>query len=65
MKRDLFAELMEGVKAMREDREGKITLRRYTLEPPGWKFLVLCLASPFIYLTLFFGTIIIWARLVS
>lgn len=33
-KRNLFGELMEGVNAMKDHREGKITLRTYKLEPP-------------------------------
>ena len=35
-KRRLFDELMEGVDAMREEREGKITLRSHQVEdlPP-------------------------------
>ena len=32
-KRDIFAELMEGVAAMKLQREGKITLRSYHIEP--------------------------------
>ncbi len=32
-KRDIFGELMEGVAAMKSRREGKITLRSYTVEP--------------------------------
>ena len=31
-KRDLFAELMQGVNEMGEHREGKITLRQYEVE---------------------------------
>jgi len=31
-KRDLFTELMEGVDALREEREGKITLRTTVVE---------------------------------
>jgi hypothetical protein len=31
-KRDLFAELMQGVNEMGEQREGKITLRQYEME---------------------------------
>jgi putative transcriptional regulator len=36
LKRRLFDELMEGVDAMREEREGKITLRSHQVEdlPP-------------------------------
>jgi putative transcriptional regulator len=33
-KRNVFGELMEGVAAMKEHREGKITLRSYKVEPP-------------------------------
>ena len=32
-KRDLFAELLQGVNEMGEQREGKITLRQYDMEP--------------------------------
>jgi putative transcriptional regulator len=32
-KRDLFHELMEGVAAMKAQRNGKITLRSYKVEP--------------------------------
>src|SRR5215813_10307448 len=32
-KRDIFGELMEGVAAMKSHREGKITLRSFTVEP--------------------------------
>lgn len=32
-KRKLFNELMEGVAAMKAHREGKVTLRTYTLKP--------------------------------
>ena len=32
-KRSIFDELMEGVHAMKEQREGKITLRTYKVEP--------------------------------
>ncbi len=32
-KRDVFGELMEGVAAMKSSREGKITLRTYSVEP--------------------------------
>jgi putative transcriptional regulator len=32
-KRDIFGELMEGVAAMKGNREGKITLRTYNLQP--------------------------------
>lgn len=32
-KRDIFGELMEGVAAMKANREGKITLRSYKVEP--------------------------------
>jgi putative transcriptional regulator len=32
-KRRLFSELMEGVKAMRAHREGRITLRTHRVEP--------------------------------
>ena len=32
-KRDIFGELMEGVAAMKSDREGKITLRSYKAVP--------------------------------
>ncbi|PWV66019.1 hypothetical protein [Plasticicumulans acidivorans] len=32
MKRDIFGELMEGIEAMREQREGKVTLRAHRLE---------------------------------
>lgn len=32
-KRKLFDELMEGVAAMKSQREGKLTLRSYTLKP--------------------------------
>jgi putative transcriptional regulator len=31
-KRDIFSELMEGVAAMKSHREGKITLRTYSVE---------------------------------
>jgi putative transcriptional regulator len=31
-KRDIFAELMEGVAAMKSNREGKITLRSYKVD---------------------------------
>ena len=31
-KRDIFGELMEGMAAMRNQREGKLTLRSYKLE---------------------------------
>ena len=31
-KRDLFAELTEGVRALKEEREGKMTLRTHALE---------------------------------
>jgi putative transcriptional regulator len=46
MKRDIFAELMEGVGAMSKRREGKITLRTHSLpaaevkESPGAEFFV-------------------------
>ncbi len=33
-KRDVFAELMEGVGAMQEHREGKLTLRTHKLSAP-------------------------------
>ena len=33
-KRNVFAELMEGVDAMKEHREGKLTLRTHKLPPP-------------------------------
>jgi putative transcriptional regulator len=33
-KRNVFAELMEGVDAMRADREGKITLRTHSVAAP-------------------------------
>ncbi|HEV3040524.1 MAG TPA: transcriptional regulator [Candidatus Angelobacter sp.] len=36
-KRDLFAELMEGVRAMRAHREGKVTLRTHTIPAPRMK----------------------------
>ena len=36
-KRNLFAELMEGVDAMRAHREGKVTLRTHTVAPPKIK----------------------------
>jgi len=32
-KRDIFAELMEGVAAMKHHREGKLTLRNFKVEP--------------------------------
>jgi len=32
-KRDIFGELMEGVAAMKSQREGKLTLRSYKVEP--------------------------------
>lgn len=32
-KREIFAELMDGVAAMKRHREGKLTLRTYRLEP--------------------------------
>src|SRR2546426_12405694 len=32
-KRDVFGELMEGVTAMNQRREGKLTLRSYKIEP--------------------------------
>ncbi len=32
-KRNIFDELMEGVQAMKEHREGKITIRTYKVEP--------------------------------
>jgi putative transcriptional regulator len=32
-KRRLFTELMDGVKAMQQHREGKLTLRTYNVEP--------------------------------
>ena len=32
-RRDLFGELMEGVSAMRESREGRLTLRTHHVEP--------------------------------
>lgn len=31
-KRDIFGEIMEGIEAMREHREGKITLRTHVIE---------------------------------
>ena len=31
--RDIFGEMMEGVAAMKAHREGKITLRTFTMEP--------------------------------
>ena len=37
VKRDVFAELMEGVGAMREHREGKATLRTHKLPAPEVK----------------------------
>ena len=36
-KRNLYAELMEGVDAMRAHREGKVTLRTHTVAPPKIK----------------------------
>jgi putative transcriptional regulator len=45
-KRNLFAELMEGVEAMKGQREGKVTLRTYAVpvpkvkESPGSEFFV-------------------------
>ncbi len=33
-KRNIFAELMEGVDAMKQHREGKLTLRTHKLPPP-------------------------------
>jgi putative transcriptional regulator len=45
-KRDIFAELMEGIGAMGEHREGKVTLRTHSLpeaevkESPGAEFFV-------------------------
>jgi putative transcriptional regulator len=32
MKRNLFDELNEGLTALKSDREGKITLKKYTIE---------------------------------
>lgn len=32
MKRNLFAELTEGMDALRDEREGKVTLRQHTIE---------------------------------
>jgi hypothetical protein len=32
-KRELFGEMMEGVRAMRAHREGRITLRSHRIEP--------------------------------
>jgi len=32
-KRNIFGELMEGVAAMKDSREGKITLRSYKVDP--------------------------------
>jgi putative transcriptional regulator len=32
-KRDIFSEMMEGVAAMKNHREGRITLRSFTVEP--------------------------------
>ncbi|MCG9052350.1 transcriptional regulator [Laribacter hongkongensis] len=32
MKRNLFAELTEGMDALRDEREGKVTLRQHTAE---------------------------------
>ena len=32
-KRNVFGELMEGVAAMKADREGKLTLRSYKIDP--------------------------------
>ena len=32
-KRDTFGELMEGVRAMKSHREGKLTLRTFNVEP--------------------------------
>ncbi len=32
-KRDMFSELMEGVGAMKNHRQGKLTLRSYKVEP--------------------------------
>ena len=32
-RRDLFSELIEGVEAMRESREGRLTLRTHRVEP--------------------------------
>ena len=37
MKRNLFAELMEGVDAMKARREGKVTLRTHTVAAPEIK----------------------------
>ena len=34
-KRNLFAELMEGVEAMKAQREGKVTLRSHAVPPPN------------------------------
>jgi putative transcriptional regulator len=34
-KRNIFAELMEGIGEMKEHREGKVTLRTHKLTPPG------------------------------
>lgn len=31
-KRDIFGEIMEGIEAMHQDREGKITLRTHVIE---------------------------------
>lgn len=36
-KRNVFAEMMEGVEAMKEHREGKLTLRTHRLPPPKEK----------------------------
>ena len=33
VKRSVFAELMDGVRAMREHREGRLTLRTHVVEP--------------------------------
>lgn len=32
MKRNLFAELTEGMEALRDEREGKVTLRKHAVE---------------------------------
>lgn len=33
-KRTIFDEIMEGVQSMKKERQGKITLRTYKVEPP-------------------------------
>ncbi len=35
MKRNLFAELNEGIQALKDQREGKVTLREHPVELPS------------------------------